>query len=360
MDMFNFSLTPNGILFLCSSETTGEMMEYFDPLHHKWKIYRCKGKRRSPDDPILATPNLTYEKERFKAPVFGRTEYHRHRDEAQLLDRLLSALAGDYLPLTLVVNDHMEVVHIVGDTEGLLRLPTGKVSHNIQKLAVKELSIPIATGIQKVFKTREKISYTKIHIRHGKDTSQVHMTITPMAVKKNQTPLAAVLIERVKNGGKGISTEELHAFDLDQETQQRIVDLEAELQFTRENLQATIEELETSNEELQATNEELLASNEELQSTNGELQSVNEELFTVNAEYQSKIVELTELNNDMDNLLASTQIATLFLDEKLDIRKFTPGVDRIYKILETDVDRPLSHLSHSLADVEPLEVIRSR
>jgi two-component system CheB/CheR fusion protein len=140
------------------------------------------------------------------------------------------------------------------------------------------------------------------------------------------------------------------------EAEQRIRDLEQELQFTKENLQATIEELETSNEELQATNEELLASNEELQSTNEELQSVNEELYTVNAEYQSKIIELTELNNDMDNLLDSTDIGTLFLDEDLEIRKFTPKIRELYKIREGDIGRPIGHLNHRLVELNPVEV----
>ncbi len=141
------------------------------------------------------------------------------------------------------------------------------------------------------------------------------------------------------------------------ESQQRITDLENELQFTRESLQATVEELETSNEELQATNEELLASNEELQSTNEELQSVNEELYTVNTEYQDKISELTNVNNDLDNLLSSTNIATLFLDEELNIRRFTPEVAVFFNIVEQDIGRPFNHFTHDLGTINIDEVI---
>jgi two-component system CheB/CheR fusion protein len=139
---------------------------------------------------------------------------------------------------------------------------------------------------------------------------------------------------------------------VDKEAAQRIQDLEQELQFTRENLQATIEELETSNEELQATNEELLASNEELQSTNEELQSVNEELHTVNTEHQRKIMELTELNNDIRNLMAGTGVETLFLDENLEVRKFTPRISRLFNLTDGDVGRRLSQVSHRLADID--------
>ena len=124
--------------------------------------------------------------------------------------------------------------------------------------------------------------------------------------------------------------------------------LEAELGTTKESLQAAIEQLEASNEELQASNEELQSSNEELQSTNEELQSVNEELYTVNAEYQRKITELTELTNDMDNLLASTEIGTIFLDGQLRIRKFTPQITETFGLLPHDVGRSIETFAHKM------------
>ena len=135
-------------------------------------------------------------------------------------------------------------------------------------------------------------------------------------------------------------------------------DLEQELQFTRENLQATIEELETSNEELQATNEELLASNEELQSTNEELQSTNEELYTVNAEHQNKIIELAEALNDVENLLSSSRIGTLILDEDMCIRRYSPQAAEVFNLVDGDIGRPLTHLSHRLSDFDAVDFAR--
>jgi two-component system CheB/CheR fusion protein len=135
-------------------------------------------------------------------------------------------------------------------------------------------------------------------------------------------------------------------------SQQRIQDLEHELQYTRESLQATVEELETSNEELQATNEELFASNEELQSTNEELHSVNEELITVNAEYHAKIQELSRLNEDMNNLLDSVDAGIIFLDRDLHIRLFTPAAQHEIHLLEQDIGRPISHVKHTLVDFD--------
>ena len=131
-------------------------------------------------------------------------------------------------------------------------------------------------------------------------------------------------------------------------SQERLLTVEAELVYTKENLQATIEELETSNEELQATNEELVASNEELQSTNEELHSVNEELYTVNAEYQKKIGELTEMTADMDNLLSSTDVGVIFLDRELCIRKFTPRMSQTFHLLPQDVGRRIDSFAHGI------------
>ena len=141
--------------------------------------------------------------------------------------------------------------------------------------------------------------------------------------------------------------------DADAMAHDQLRHLEDELCYTKENLQATIEELETSNEEMQATNEELVASNEELQSTNEELHSVNEELYTVNAEYQKKIGELAELNQDIEHLLRSTDVAIVFLDRDLRIRKFTPKVAELFDLVEQDCGRRVTTFSHRIRH-EPL------
>lgn len=357
LELFNFSLAPSGLLLLGTSETTGEMSDYFEPLDHKFKIYRSKGRQRHITEPVTL---LTGAESRFHemrqryAP--GRRAL-RLGDEERVLDRFLQSLAGDYIPLSLVVNEQLEVLHVVGDTEGFFKLPSGKVVNDISKMVAKDLAIPLSTGIQKVFRTRQEFRFSNIKLRHTDGDKVIEMRLKPLPEKKGQEPLVAVMLGQVKVD-KVVAASEAHSFDLSQEAEQHIRDLEQELQFTKENLQATIEELETANEELQATNEELLASNEELQSTNEELQSTNEELHTVNTEYQGKIIELTELHNDVNNLLASTRIGQLLLDENLEIRRFSTPITDIFKVLDSDVGRPLTHLSHFLIDVDPIEVVR--
>jgi two-component system CheB/CheR fusion protein len=169
--------------------------------------------------------------------------------------------------------------------------------------------------------------------------------------------MAVVIISDVKNRDLNPESETIK-YDADAEIHQRLADLEQELQFSRENLQATIEELETSNEELQATNEELLASNEELQSTNEELQSVNEELFTVNAEYQSKISELSELNADMENFMGASELISIFLDTNLQVRRFMQNAKQLFNILDHDIGRPFEHLSHRLPGIDLSSMVK--
>ena len=351
LELMNFSLNPQGLLLLGTSETTGDLADLFEPLHQKFRIYASRGKRRSmgSGSEFAARPEPRPWQNRARASGVTR---QRSYEEERLLDRFLQTLAGDYVPLAVVVNEQMEALHILGDPDGYFQLPSGKLMNDITKIAVKELAIPLATGLQKVFATGQELKHTSIRVRRRNETRIVQIRIRLLPAVKGQEPLAAIFIDEAAPPVRVPATDGTPVYDVNQEAEQRIHDLEQDLQFSRENLQATIEELETSNEELQATNEELLASNEELQSTNEELQSVNEELHTVNAEHQSKIIELTELNNDLDNLMASTRIGTLFLDENLAVRRFTPAIRRVLKILESDIGRPVNHLMHTLVDVD--------
>ncbi len=245
-----------------------------------------------------------------------------------------------------MVTQDLELRHVIGNPEGYLGMPSGRVQHDVTRLATDDLATPLATGLQKVFNTGERASYSNVHLRLREEKQVVELRMLPLPAHKGQAPLAAVVIRPQYQ--QPSSGDEAVVYDLDQETQQRIADLEAELQFTRENLQATVEELETANEELQASNEELQASNEELQSTNEELQSVNEELHTVNAEYQSKISELYELNNDLDNLLSANGIASLFLDSQLRIRRYTPALTEVCHITDADIGSHLAEVCRRL------------
>ncbi len=220
-------------------------------------------------------------------------------------------------------------------------MPLGRTTTDITKLIVEDLQLPLTTALHRAKKERSPILYLGIKLKPG---CNLKLEVTYHEGNKLADDFFAIVIEedRTPQPSSG------ERFEANAESSQRILGLEDELQQTRENLQAVIEELESTNEEQQATNEELIASNEELQSTNEELHSVNEELYTVNAEYQSKIEELTELNNDIDNLLRSTDIGVVFLDRDLKIRKFTPAASMVINLVEADIHRPLEHITHNL------------
>ncbi len=194
----------------------------------------------------------------------------------------------------------------------------------------------------------------------GGQEQKVRVAVEPVDNSRSRFAQVLVVIEPIE---PQFSTSDRSAApsdenDMRQMSEDRIETLESDLRYAKENLQATIEELETSNEEMQATNEELVASNEELQSTNEELQSVNEELYTVNAEYQKKIAELSELTSDMDNLLESTEIGTIFLDRELKIRKFTPQIAQEFHLLPQDLGRPIDSFAHNIMHPELIDDLR--
>lgn len=359
LEMFNFSLNNRGILFLGSSESVGELVDYFEPVHQKYKIFRSRGKAQQTGHGATHQPRDLPRLRVAEAAVGGRIgQRFGARDDSWLMTRYMEILSRHYVPLSVIVNEQMEILHTLGDTEGFFKVPSGRAVYDISKMAAKDLAIPLATGIQKVFRTREEMIYTNIRLRHMDETRSIRMRISPLPDKKGYDPLVAVFLEEIKAESREEKEQEAASYDISEEARQRIRDLELDLQFTKENLQATIEELETANEELQATNEELLASNEELQSTNEELQSTNEELHTVNSEYQNKINELTELNNDVENLLTNSMIGKLLLDENLEIRKYSEEIGNIFRIMDKDIGRPLTHLAHRLVNFDPIGAIQ--
>ncbi|MFP4349252.1 MAG: chemotaxis protein CheB [Desulfococcaceae bacterium] len=358
LQKFRFSLHPHGILFLGAGESTAEMADRFEVLDRPHRIYRAAGEARPPaGDEIPSAdpgPRAPYR----PIPVRSLRDSRSGSQDTELTDRYMNLLSRHFIPLSVIVNPRMEILHIHGDSEGFLKMPSGPVVNDLTKMAAPDLAIPLSTGIQKVFRTGEGVTHNRIKLRREDGIRRIHLQILPLPDRKGQPPLAAVFLQEVESEVVEQNPADDLDMDLGEEARRRIQDLEAELQYANENLQATVEELETANEELQAANEELLASNEELQSTNEELQSTNEELHTVNTMYQNKIGELTELNNDVENLLTHSLIGKLLLDEDLKIRKFSPEVAKIFRIIDKDIGRPLRHLTHRLVDVDPVETIR--
>ncbi len=334
----HFSLTAQGYLFLGESETLGDLQEEFETLEQRHKIYQKRRNIRLPVNVRGSGPLLT--------PI---SRYVGPSSSATRLDPILNDAFKSFLvegkTSCFIVDPEHQLLHNCGDPLHILQLPDGPMTQDLTKMMPIALRLPLSTALHRAQRNRETVHYTGVQIANEETVQTLNLRVTYKHSSKLGNAFMIVVLSMAE---PALPRADSETYSTDTAVTQRVLQLEHELQQTRENLQATIEELEATNEEQQATNEELVASNEELQSTNEELHAVNEELFTVNAEYQSKIHELTELNNDIDNLLKSIDIGVIFLDKDLKIRKFTPAATEYLNLMETDVGRPLSHFSHNL------------
>ncbi|MDB5054839.1 MAG: Protein-glutamate methylesterase [Bacilli bacterium] len=350
ISLFHFALKPDAFLFLGPSETLGKLNHLFSSLDSKWNIYQYKEINH-----WLSTNS------------FGITEKlnekklnHRNKVNARLketgrmikLDHIYAKLIEEYVPSSIIIDENNEIIHISGNASQYLIISKGKPSHSLFKMVPEQLSVAIRTALHKARKENKEIRYQDFLFKNADRLRTINLIAKPFAVNSTNDKLMIILFEEaaeIRNVEFNFEEDQNQLFfHMDHNVNQHIKDLEQELLQAKESLQTTIEELETSNEEFQAANEELIVANEELQSTNEELQSVNEELMVVNNEYQYKIQELTQVNTDMSNFLISSNSATLFLDVKMNIRKFTPAITEEINLIELDIGRPLDDISHHL------------
>ncbi len=345
MSLFHFGLTTPGVLFLGSSESPGELLDEFETVNERWKIYRKRRDVRLPTETCLTMPLLTPPRKTFERPMGSATTVSADHDLLATYDDLLT----EFMPPGVLINEQRNILQMFGGAGKYLRFADGRMTAGLLDLAEDELKLALTGALQRVAKEGQSVTFNRIRIPSRDGDEYVNLTITPLC-RRGSSPKYIITFRPLT---VPVETQDpVASVDFSQVTRDQVQDLEVELRYTKESLQATVEELETSNEELQATNEELVASNEELQSTNEELHSVNEELYTVNAEYQKKIAELTEMTNDMENLLGSTSVHTVFLDEHLRIRKFTPKMADVFNLMPQDLGRPLEGFSHNIQEAD--------
>ena len=341
LSLFHFGLRTGGVLFLGPSEGTGDLGDEFEDLDGRWKIFRKRRDVRLPADMRQPLPPAL--------PGRATTLPQRTGSPEQVLGFVYESLLERNLPDGVLIDDRRRLVHAFGNAARLLSIPKGRGTSDLLELVRPELRIPLAGALQRALEDRAAISHPPIRVELPGEAVRVRLTVEPIVNRQSHVTHFHVSFAPAEPSAEDAAPPEMAR---ESDSGALVTSLEAELALTRENLQATVEELETSNEELQASNEELVASNEELQSTNEELHSVNQELYTVNAEYQKKIQELTELTADMDGLLRSTDIGTIFLDENLCIRKFTPQIARTFDLLPQDVGRRIDSFSHNVRYAE--------
>ncbi len=337
-----YALLPGAHLFLGSSESLGDLQRDFTTVSARNKIWEMV---RPLNFPLEVSKGTGYGYPGMSLTSNQRTRAGRIQPTKveQGFSTLLKAFAP---PAAILVNGRHELVHSYGEVNRFLQLREGHASLDMNRILPEPL-VPVAVAL--VFKAgREGTNVASDRLKFTTpegDTEHLRLSAWPVDETEGDR-LTLLAFEQLHAVAQ--PTEALTTIDLDSETAERMEVLERELTATRESLQATVEELETSNEELQSTNEELMSSNEELQSSNEELQSVNEELNTVNAEYQEKIDILNRLNADLDNMAQAVAAGTVFVDEALNLTRFSPDATHIFRLRDSDIGRPLDDLAHTL------------
>jgi two-component system CheB/CheR fusion protein len=355
--MFHYALNPGGFLFLGTSETVSEFGTLFAALERKQKIYQRKDDFHSAVRAGLGRflPPMTT----LDAALPRTAEKPGHPRKLPLRELAEQALLQQVVQAGVLVNAQGDILYLHGRTGMYLEPAPGEISpSNILKMAREGLRPDLTIALHKAAGSSETVCCPGLRVKTNGDFTSVNLIIRPVATAQSASHepcLYLVILEQAPEpvAGGQVGNPSAEQAGMDDDT--RVAELKRELQAKEEYLQAANEELETSNEELKSSNEEMQSVNEELQSTNEELetskeelQSVNEELATVNAELQAKVADLSRANNDMNNLLAGTGIATLFVDIHLRILRFTPAATKIINLIPSDIGRPVGHVVSNL------------
>lgn len=328
-----FSVSKTKYLFLGSSENSMMIKDSVLELNNKWKLYK-----KTRDTKIGSQyVSVLAEKQKYTR----QSTLPAAKPSGTLWDSLKTAINEDLHFAAFFIDQTFDIKESVGNYERFLSLPKKSLQLNLLSMIPSELYFMFSTEIKKAWKQQERVTIPYIRFRKNKQVLAWHVVIKPM------DPYTMVVINEIETVESNLQ-ETPHAATASDDQNLYISGLESELAEAKSNLQFAVEDLETTNEELQSSNEELLSANEELQSSNEELQSLNEELHTLNTEHQLKIKELVDLNDDLNNYFRSTDIGQLFLDKSLHIRKFNAATAGIVNLIESDIGRPIAHISNNI------------
>ena len=337
LPLFHYALTAHGIVLLGSAETVGNFTSFFRQVNDNTPIYTRMDKPLSLIDVDFPTGSLLDNQPRHLSEM--------NKNITNLQTQADKILLQNYAPAAVLINADGDILYINGRTGKYLEPAAGKANWNIHVMAHKELQHPLFVAMNKAQAQVAPVIMTNLTL----DQVTINLTVEAIMEPKVLYGLLMVVFTDVVTPAKAPRKKRGAS------EQQALIELQQaqeEVQLLREKMQSSHEELKSINEEMQSSNEELQSTNEELTTSKEEMQSMNEELQTVNAELQSKIDDLSWINNDMKHLLDSTEIATVFLDNQLNVRRFTAHISHIFKLISSDVGRPLSDIATNLDYVE--------
>lgn len=344
---FMFSLRPGGYMIIGSSETPGAIGKEYEEIDARWRIYRRPTDMKKVPKSIMAhmIPSL------LSTESEVTSVHSKARPESDLIP-VYDALLSEFIPRGILVNSEFRVIHLFGDAGEILHQKSGRISNDLSHMAEGELLVAIKSAVTQSRRDGGIVKLKGVRSNFNVGGS-VDVTVMPI-VRASMDEHYFITIDANEQRAEP----EYTSFRLEDGASDRMMLLEAELQKSREMLQRTVEELEARNEELLSANEEMQSTNEELNSVNEELNSMNEELYSVNTENNERIKILTNLTNDLNNFIRASEVGTIFISQNMTIRNFTPQVRRIFNIIETDIGRPIEHITYKLADDQFLNRIR--
>jgi chemotaxis protein methyltransferase CheR/two-component system CheB/CheR fusion protein len=335
LPLFHFALTANGILLLGNAEAISGFSHLFTVLDSKSRLYQ-----RS--EHLLPTIDVDFPKKYFPVAALAKASPIKPNPVANLQALADQLLLQHYSPASVLVNADGDILYISGRTGKYLEPAAGKANWNIHAMARDGLNHIISSALKKAQHQPEAVRLLGLTIGNDGDKHTINLTVQAIAKPEALSGMLIVVFTDVPTPPTERTARKSTSSQKNLQTELQLA--REELQSLREDMQASHEELQSANEELQSTNEELQSSNEELMTSKEEMQSLNEELQTLNAELQTKVDDCSQVSNDMNNLLNSMEIATVFLDNTLKIRRFTSHTRHVFKLIAADVGRPLSDI----------------
>jgi two-component system CheB/CheR fusion protein len=343
ISLFHFALRQGGIMLLGSSETAGNIDGRFDVVSKTARVYRHVGRARLGEfGPLLGgkdNPQITGRSSPDPTPL----------RQASLADLCRRLVVETYAPAAVLINRQHECLYSLGPTDRYLRVAPGQPSHDLLVMARQGLRIKLRSAIQQAGQQSTRIVVPGGRLNDRPDQGSFSIAVQPVQHDGEDLMLICFFDDPKQPGRLDRSPEATDA--------PRVQELERELEATRIELEGAIHNLEISNEEQKAVNEEALSVNEEFQSTNEELltskeelQSLNEELTALNSQLQETLEQQRTTSNDLQNVLYSTDVATIFLDRDLNIRFFTPATKLLFNVIPSDIGRPLADLRSLAVD----------
>ncbi len=346
--LFHYALVSGGFLFLGTAETVGDFGDFFSTLDLRNKIFFKKETVHRWSSNTGLHPPLE------SKTIFTPPPPEKQDSQSRLKEWAEKALLNSISSSGVVTDDKFNILYVIGHTSNYLEQPTGETTNNVVRIARDGLKPKLSNALRKALNQEAEVRFNQLNYKVNQQDHPVNVVIKPFFDAMEGKTLILIIFEDIPflPAPKAALSADPAVTNKDQ----RIADLEQDLQLKDDYLLATINDLEVVNQEANLVNQDLSSANEELQSTNEELetsteelQSVNEELVTVNTELQSKNEELSVTINDLNNFLTSTEIATVFLDLNLQIRRFTPTIHKIFNLLPGDIGRPIQHFVSNLA-----------